>query len=360
MELSTQMNVFEELLVQTKQETTDNINTNYNNLSFNGGFDHHHHHHQQLFPNGWNIDYLCFNNEEEDENTLLYSSSFMDLISQPPPLLLHQTPLLPPPSASSPPLTSSVATTFDYPFLEALQEIIDSSSPSPPLMLPTSQEDSFNINPTSYPSPLMESDQSKSFSVGYCGGETMNKKKSKKLEGQPSKNLMAERRRRKRLNDRLSMLRSIVPKISKMDRTSILGDAIDYMKELLDKINKLQEEEQELGNSNGSHHSKLFGDIKDLNTNEPMVRNSPKFEVDRRVVDTRVEICCSPKPGLLLSTVNTLETLGLEIEQCVISCFSDFSLQASCSEAAQQRDFITSEDIKQALFRNAGYGGNCL
>lgn len=30
----------------------------------------------------------------------------------------------------------------------------------------------------------------------------------KKLEGQPSKNLMAERRRRKRLNDRLSMLRS--------------------------------------------------------------------------------------------------------------------------------------------------------
>ena len=216
MELSTQLNVFEELLVQTKQETTDNINTNYNNLSFNGGFDHHHHHHQQLFPNGWNIDYLCFNNEEEDENTLLYSSSFMDLISQPPPLLLHQTPLLPPPSASSPPLTSSVATTFDYPFLEALQEIIDSSSPSPPLMLPTSQEDSF-INPTSYPSPLMESDQSKSFSVGYCGGETMNKKKSKKLEGQPSKNLMAERRRRKRLNDRLSMLRSIVPKISKVN-----------------------------------------------------------------------------------------------------------------------------------------------
>ncbi|CAH8374957.1 unnamed protein product [Eruca vesicaria subsp. sativa] len=366
MELSTQMNVFEELLVPTKQETTDNINTNYNynsnfnNLSFNAGFDHHHH---QLFSNGWNIDhYLCFNNEEEDENTLLYSSSFMDLISQPPPLLLHQTPPLPPPSSSSPPLTSSLATTFDYPFLEALQEIIDSSSPSPPLMLPTSQEESF-INPTSYPSPLMESDQSKGFSVGYCGGgeETTNKKKSKKLEGQPSKNLMAERRRRKRLNDRLSMLRSIVPKISKMDRTSILGDAIDYMKELLDKINKLQDEEQELGTSNGSHHSKLFGGgIKDLNTNEPMVRNSPKFEVDRRVVDTRVDICCSPKPGLLLSTVNTLETLGLEIEQCVISCFSDFSLQASCSEAAQQRDFMTSEDIKQALFRNAGYGGNCL
>lgn len=67
-----------------------------------------------------------------------------------------------------------------------------------------------------------------------------------------------------------------------MDRTSILGDAIDYMKELLDKINKLQDEEQELGNINNSHHSKLFGDLKDLNTNEPMVRNSPKVHQEGR------------------------------------------------------------------------------
>lgn len=43
------------------------------------------------------------------------------------------------------------------------------------------------------------------------------KSRNKKLGGQPSKNLMAERRRRKRLNDRLSMLRSIVPKISKVN-----------------------------------------------------------------------------------------------------------------------------------------------
>lgn len=47
-----------------------------------------------------------------------------------------------------------------------------------------------------------------------------------------------------------------------MDRTSILRDAIDYMKELLDKINKLQE----------------LGSNPNLITNESMVRNSPKVK----------------------------------------------------------------------------------
>ncbi|KAG2300619.1 hypothetical protein Bca52824_037091 [Brassica carinata] len=284
----------------------------------------------QLFPSEPNLGYLGFNNPvKEDEHIDHTFSSLMDLISQPPPLL-HQPPQ--PSSSSPPPLFSS---SFDYPFLETLQDVIESPY-YPPLGLSASQEGNNDDNSSS----LLE--ESKSF---VSIGETNKKKRNKKVEGQPSKNLMAERRRRKRLNDRLSMLRSIVPKITKA-KTSILGDAIDYMKELLDKINKLQEP------GSNSH-------LKDtLTTSQSMVRNSPKFEVDKREVNTHIDICCSTKPGLLLSTVGTLEiNLGLEIQQCVISCFSDFSLQASCSEVAGQRDRITSEEIKQALLKNAGYGG---
>ncbi|GFP89581.1 transcription factor bhlh93 [Phtheirospermum japonicum] len=181
------------------------------------------------------------------------------------------------------------------------------------------------------------------------------KSKAKKVSGQPSKNLMAERRRRKRLNDRLSMLRSVVPKISKMDRTSILGDTIDYMKELIERINGLQKE-MHLGSNQLSAMS-IFNDVK---PNEIVVRNSPKFDVERRNADTRIEICCGAKQGLLLSTVTTLEALGLEIQQCVISCFNEFSLQASCSEELKKRTVLDSEDIRQALLRNAGYGEKCL
>ncbi|KAI3460089.1 hypothetical protein Pfo_016752 [Paulownia fortunei] len=192
------------------------------------------------------------------------------------------------------------------------------------------------------------------FNMGFCP-QNERKNKVKKLNGQPSKNLMAERRRRKRLNDRLSMLRSVVPKISKMDRTSILGDTIDYMKELLERINNLQEEMHL-----GSNQLSLMSIFKDVKPSEIVVRNSPKFDVERRNADTRIEIFCAGKPGLLLSTVTTLEALGLEIQQCVISCFNDFTLQASCSEELKKRAILDAEDIKQALLRNAGYGGRCI
>nr|WCO08321.1 hypothetical protein [Suaeda aralocaspica] len=191
--------------------------------------------------------------------------------------------------------------------------------------------------------------------TGKMWMEKSVKNKVKKVEGQPSKNLMAERRRRKRLNDRLSMLRSVVPKISKMDRTSILGDTIDYMKELLQRINNLQGDQVDVG----SNQFDLMGYVTQK-PNDSLVRNSPKFDVERRKLDTRLEMCCAGKPGLLLSTVTTLEAMGLEIQQCVISCFNDFSLQASCSEEVEQKTLINTEDIKQAMFRNAGYGGRCL
>uniref|UniRef100_A0A0E0CUV1 BHLH domain-containing protein n=1 Tax=Oryza meridionalis TaxID=40149 RepID=A0A0E0CUV1_9ORYZ len=178
-----------------------------------------------------------------------------------------------------------------------------------------------------------------------------------KLHGTPSKNLMAERRRRKRLNDRLSMLRSIVPKISKMDRTSILGDTIDYVKELTERIKTLEEE---IGAT--PEELDLLNTMKDSssgNNNEMLVRNSTKFDVEKRGSgNTRIEICCPANPGVLLSTVSALEVLGLEIEQCVVSCFSDFGMQASCLQEDGKRQVVSTDEIKQTLFRSAGYGGS--
>lgn len=53
-----------------------------------------------------------------------------------------------------------------------------------------------------------------------------------------------------------------------MDRTAILGDTIDYMKELLEKINNLKQEVEV--------DSDMTSIFKDAKPNEILVRNSPK------------------------------------------------------------------------------------
>ncbi|CAH9090099.1 unnamed protein product [Cuscuta europaea] len=64
-----------------------------------------------------------------------------------------------------------------------------------------------------------------------------------------SKNIVSERNRRKKLNERLFALRAVVPKISKMDKASIIKDAIQYIQELREQERAIQAEIWELESS---------------------------------------------------------------------------------------------------------------
>ncbi|KAF9616410.1 hypothetical protein IFM89_029664 [Coptis chinensis] len=65
---------------------------------------------------------------------------------------------------------------------------------------------------------------------------------------EPLNHVEAERQRREKLNQRFYALRAVVPNISKMDKASLLGDAITYITDLQKKLKDMESEKENFGN----------------------------------------------------------------------------------------------------------------
>jgi bHLH-MYC and R2R3-MYB transcription factors N-terminal/Helix-loop-helix DNA-binding domain len=63
---------------------------------------------------------------------------------------------------------------------------------------------------------------------------------------EPLNHVEAERQRREKLNQRFYALRAVVPNISKMDKASLLGDAITYITDMQKKLREMEEERERL------------------------------------------------------------------------------------------------------------------
>ena len=175
---------------------------------------------------------------------------------------------------------------------------------------------------------------------------------------------MAERRRREKLNERFIILRSLVPFVTKMDKASILGDTIEYVKQLRKKIqdlearNRLMELDQRSTRPGVPQRTSSTGSLKELRSglnsvdrtqvdpttsdkrklrivegssggakpkvvespksvSMPMPRPSPSKETLVQVSiienDGLLELQCPYREGLLLQVMQMLKELRIEI-----------------------------------------------
>ncbi|XP_010556598.1 PREDICTED: transcription factor bHLH13-like [Tarenaya hassleriana] len=96
----------------------------------------------------------------------------------------------------------------------------------------------------------------------------------------------AERQRREKLNQRFYALRTVVPNISKMDKASLLGDAVAYINELHAKLKVMEAERETSGYSS-----------------KPPISREAKINVQASGEDVTVRVNCPldshPASGIL-------------------------------------------------------------
>ncbi|KAL0923378.1 hypothetical protein M5K25_007432 [Dendrobium thyrsiflorum] len=94
-------------------------------------------------------------------------------------------------------------------------------------------------------SSSVDSDHSES-EDGLLVGRPRGKKRARKVGRGGRENTVnhveAERQRREKLNHRFYALRSVVPNVSRMDKASLLADAVSYIKKLRAKVEELETE----------------------------------------------------------------------------------------------------------------------
>ncbi|XP_057968213.1 transcription factor MYC2-like [Malania oleifera] len=83
----------------------------------------------------------------------------------------------------------------------------------------------------------------------------------------PANHVEAERQRREKLNLRFYALRAVVPNVSKMDKASLLADAVTYINELKGKVEELQAKLKEDSKKNSKHCVMINNAVFDNNNN---------------------------------------------------------------------------------------------
>ncbi|GMH24617.1 hypothetical protein Nepgr_026460 [Nepenthes gracilis] len=167
--------------------------------------------------------------------------------------------------------------------------------------------------------------------------------------------IMAERRRREKLSQRFIALSAVVPGLKKMDKASVLGDAIKHLKQLQDRVKDLEEQAKRRAVESAvlvrkSRISTEDGaSLSDGNFRENSDELLPEIEARVSDVSVLIRIHCERRHGLLAKVLSEVEKLHLTVINSSALQFGNHDIAITIIAQMGVEFSVTAEELVKKL-----------
>lgn len=166
---------------------------------------------------------------------------------------------------------------------------------------------------------------------------------------EPLNHVEAERQRREKLNQRFYALRAVVPNISKMDKASLLGDAITYITDLQKKLKEMESER------NGSHGSTSMETPNNSNNGSSL----EKIEIEADKDQVTVRVSCPVDTHPISKVIQAFKEAQIRVVDSKMAAANDkvFHIFVIKSQGPEQ---LTKEKLMAVFSKESSSSLNSL
>ncbi|XP_008796257.2 transcription factor MYC2 [Phoenix dactylifera] len=177
---------------------------------------------------------------------------------------------------------------------------------------------------------------------------------------EPLNHVEAERQRREKLNQRFYALRAVVPNVSKMDKASLLGDAISYINELRSKLQSLESDKEglqaQIDSLKRDRDSSPARPLQLPDQDAKMMNggrcHGVEIEVKILGLEAMIRVQCHKKNHPAARLMAALKDLDLDVYYASVSVVKDLMIQQTTVKMPSR--VYSQEQLSAALFSRVG------